>query len=181
MEIVAAQKEVRTVFMRGTAGQAVSGLLWLASAALGTWGSPRPGIILLVVAGMFIFPLTQLTLKLFGHSAVLPKTNPFNLLAMLIAFTLPLNLPLVAAAALYNLNWFYPAFMIALGTHYLPFMFLYGMPEFLVLGAVLIGLGVVIAISGPAIFSLGGWVTGLVLLVFAAAELIVVTRQPRPA
>jgi hypothetical protein len=25
-------------------------------------------------------------------------------------------------AALYRLNWFYPAFMIALGTRYLPFI-----------------------------------------------------------
>ncbi len=37
------------------------------------------------------------------------------------------TLPLVAAATLYRLGWFYPAFMIVLGAHYFPFAFLYGL------------------------------------------------------
>jgi len=49
-----------------------------------------------------------------------------NALAMQVAFVLPLSLPLVFAATAYRQNWFYPAFMIALGSHYLPFIFLYG-------------------------------------------------------
>ncbi len=40
------------------------------------------------------------------------------------AFTLPLSLPVVGAAALYRLEWFYPAFMVVLGAHYLAFAFL---------------------------------------------------------
>ena len=67
-------------------------------------------------------------------------------LAMQVAFTIPLNLPVVAAAALYRLNWFYPACMIVVGTHYLPFIFLYGMWQFGVLAAVLIGGGVTIGL-----------------------------------
>lgn len=38
-----------------------------------------------------------------------------NGLAVQIAFTVPFSLPLVAAATLYRLNWFYPAFMIGVG------------------------------------------------------------------
>lgn len=49
MQIHDAQKEVRTVFIGGSIGQAVSGIIWLISAALGTWVSVRLGIIALAV------------------------------------------------------------------------------------------------------------------------------------
>ena len=90
-----------------------------------------------------------------------------NALAMQVAFVLPLSLPLVFAATAYRQNWFYPAFMIALGSHYLPFIFLYGMWQFGVLAALLIGSGLAIGMYLPSIFSLGGWSTAMVLLVFA--------------
>ena len=96
----------------------MSSLVWLVSAALATWQSPKAAIISLFVGGFFIFPMTQLLLRLKGRNASLPKGHPMNALGMQIAFTLPFNLPLVAAATAHHLNWFYPAFMIALGTHY---------------------------------------------------------------
>jgi hypothetical protein len=76
-------------------------------------------------------------------------------------------LPLVFAATAYRQNWFYPAFMIALGSHYLPFIFLYGMWQFGVLAVLLIGSGLLIGMYLPSIFSLGAWSTALMLLVFA--------------
>jgi hypothetical protein len=45
-----------------------------------------------------------------------------------------------------RLNWFYPALMVLVGAHYLPFTFLYGMRMFVPLSVVLIGGGVVIAL-----------------------------------
>ena len=90
-----------------------------------------------------------------------------NSLGRQVAFILPLNLPLVAGATLYRLNWFYPALMIALGSHYLPFIFMYGMWEFGVLAASLIGAGAMIGLYVPHLFSLGGWFTAAALLVFA--------------
>jgi hypothetical protein len=174
MEIKAAQQEVRSVFLGGSVGQAVSGGLWLLSAALATWVSVRYGIILLVLGGIFIFPLTQLALKLSGHSASLDKANPLKQLAMQVAFIVPFNLPVIGAAALYNINWFYPAFMVVVGTHYMPFIFLYGMRLYAVLAAILIGGGVAIGFILPHNFIAGGWITGVVLLVFA----VVVSRRP---
>jgi hypothetical protein len=153
--------------MRGAVGQTVSGLIWLVSAAMGTWGTERQAILVLVVGGMFIFPLTQLGLRLLGRPAGLPAGHPMNALAMQVAFMLPLNMLLVGAAALYNINWFYPAFMLIVGTHYLPFIFLYGMWEFAVLAAVLIFGSVGIAMLFPDSFTLGGWVTAFTLLLFA--------------
>jgi hypothetical protein len=165
--IADAQRDVRTVFLGGFAGQLVSSGVWLLSAAAGTWHSPKAAMIVLVVAGIFIFPLTQLLLRLMARPAALPKGHPMNALAMQVAFVLPLSLPLVFAAAAYRENWFYPAFMIALGAHYLPFIFLYGMWQFGMLAAFLICSGLVAGLYLPSIFSLGGWLTGLTLLVFA--------------
>lgn len=167
MEIKTAQHDVQTTFLRGAVGQTVSGLIWLASAAIGTWSSERQAILVLVLGGMFIFPLTQLGLRLLGRRAGLPAGHPMNALAMQVAFMLPLNMLLVGAAALYNINWFYPAFMLIVGTHYLPFIFLYGMWEFGVLAALLIFGGVGIAMLFPDSFTLGGWVTAILLLLFA--------------
>ncbi len=90
-----------------------------------------------------------------------------NALAMQVAFMVPLNMLLVGAAALYRINWFYPAFMLIVGTHYLPFIFLYGMWEFAVLAAILILGGIGIAMLVPASFTFGGWFTGVVFLAFA--------------
>jgi hypothetical protein len=167
MTIADAQRDVRTTFLGGFAGQLVSGLVWFASAALATWASPRAAILMLVFGGMLIFPLTQLTLRLMGRPASLPKGHPMNALAIEIAFIVPLCLPLIGAAALHHLSWFYPAFMIVVGAHYLPFTFLYGMRQFLVLGALLIGAGVLLGLYLPSSFSLGAWIAAPLLLLFA--------------
>jgi len=167
MEIKSAQQDMQSTFLRGSVGQAVSGVIWLLSASLGTWASERYAILVLVLVGVFIFPLTQLTLRLLGYPAGLPKAHPLNQLAMQVAFIVPLSLPVIGAAALYNLNWFYPAFMLVVGTHYMPFIFLYGMWEFAVLSALLIGGGVAFGVLIPHTFSTGGWFTGIVLILFA--------------
>ena len=167
MDIKVAQEDVRSTFLRGSVGQAASGLIWLVSAALGTWVSERSAILVLVLVGALVFPLTQLTLRLLGRPAGLPKGHPMNALAMQVAFILPLTLPVIGAAAMANINWFYPAFMLVLGTHYLPFMFLYGMWEFGALAALLIGGGVAIGMVFPDTFTIGGWFTATVLLLFA--------------
>ncbi len=133
-----AQLEVREAFAGGSIGQLISGLLWLASAALATWSTQRSAILLLVIGGMFIFPATQLALRLAGKAGKLSENNPLNSLGMQLAFVLPLSLPLVYAAAMYNPNWFYPSFTILVGAHYLPFVFLYGMPQFAILCGVLV-------------------------------------------
>jgi hypothetical protein len=167
MTIRDAQRDVRRTFLGGFAGSLASGLVWLVSAVLATWGSSQLAIAVLVVGGAAIFPLTQLSLRLMGRPTGLPRDHPMNGLAMQVAFVLPLHLPLVGAAALFRLDWFYPAFMVALGAHYLPFVFLYGMWQYGVLAAVLVGAGLALALYLPPTFALGAWVTVAVLVVFA--------------
>jgi hypothetical protein len=162
-----AQLEIRTVFIGGFWGQLVSSVIWFSSAALGTWSTSRAAILTVVIGGIFIFPLTRLLLRITGRPSKLSSTNPLHQLAMQVAFTLPLSMLLLVPVTAFRLYWFYPALMILVGAHYLPFTFLYGMRMFAVLGAILIASGVVIALQYPGSFSLGGWVGGLALLIFS--------------
>jgi hypothetical protein len=162
-----AQAESRTVFSGGFFGQLVSSGLWLASAALGTWISPRTAIIELAFGGFFIFPITQLLLRISGRRSSLSRENPLGHLAMQVAFTVPIGMLLLVPITQLNLNLFYPALLVIVGAHYLPFIFLYGMRIFGALAVILVGGGVVIAMYFPGPFSLGGWVGGVTLFIFA--------------
>ncbi|PKL74200.1 MAG: hypothetical protein CVV27_21715 [Candidatus Melainabacteria bacterium HGW-Melainabacteria-1] len=167
MTVAEAQLEMRTSLLGGFMGQLVSGILWLASAGLATWGTDYWAIGLLIVGGFFIYPLTLLGLKLIGRPAKISQENPFNRLGMQVAFVLPLSLPVVGAAALYRPEWFYPAFMIVLGAHYLPFVTLYGMRVFYLLAGILVSAGIVLALYVTLPNPTGAWITGVVLILFA--------------
>ena len=179
MQIAEAQREIRTHFLGGFYGQLVSGLLWFVSAALGTWGRPRAAIATLVLGGFFIFLATELLLRLAHGRKPIRADNALNSLGMQVAFVLPLSMPLLLPVTHYRLNWFYPALMILLGAHYLPFVFLYGMRLFAVLAALLVGGGIGIALYGANSFSLGAWYTATVLLLFAGAGRAIVQRETR--
>ena len=66
MDVQDAQREVRSVYVGGFWGQLVSSVIWLVSAALGTWVTPKASILTVVIGGFFIFPLTQMLLRLSG-------------------------------------------------------------------------------------------------------------------
>jgi hypothetical protein len=177
VEITQAQKDVRETFLGGFAGQLVSAALWGISAASCTWHSLRMGELILVFGGFLIFPLTQLLLRSIGHTHALPKGHPMNMLGMQVAFSLPLALPVVIGLAILRPIWFYPAFMIVLGAHYLPFMFMYGMRQFAVLSAILVASGVVIGMYLPSPVSFGAWFTAVVLVAFALIGRYAVVRE----
>ncbi len=182
MTVKEAQSQVRSVFLGGSIGQLVTGAIWLASAALSAFAGPQPGILALVIGGMCIFPLTQLALKLLGRPGALTRENPLNALPLQSVFAMVAMYPLIYAATRYNLNWFYPAFMIVVGAHYISFIFLYGMWQYGVLAAALIGGGIGVGLLWPNVFGIGGWLAGAALLLFA---LIIwsmsVGRQPQLA
>jgi hypothetical protein len=167
MDIQDAQREVRSVYVGGFWGQLVASVIWMMSAALGTWVTPKASILTIVIGGFFIFPVTQMLLRLSGHRASLSRENPFNSLAMQVAFVLPLSMLLLVPVGLYRLNWFFPALIVLVGAHYLPFASLYGTRMFLFLSAILVAVGVVVALCFSRTFSLGAWVAGLALFAFA--------------
>jgi hypothetical protein len=177
MQIADAQREVRTVFQGGFIGGLVSAALWGTSTALATFQSPRAGIIALTLGGMLIFPVTSVLLKLTRGRGSLSKENPMGQLATQVAFTIPFALPVVAGAALYRLNWFYPAMLVIVGAHYLPFAFLYGMRAFLVLAGAMIAAGVMIGMYASGSFTLAGWVGTGMFFVFAFVGKAIVARE----
>lgn len=177
MDINEAQQEMRTRFEGGFYGQLVSGVLWLFSASLAVWNTPNAAIIILVVGGFFIFPVTELLIRVTPGVVSLSKQNSLRYLGMQVAFVLPLSMPLLLPVSLYRLNWFYPAMMILLGAHYIPFVFLYGMRMFAVLAALISGGGLVIAMYLSGSFSIGAWYTGIILIIFAVVGRIIIRRE----
>lgn len=167
MDVHDAQREMRLVYSGGFWGQIVSSGIWLVSAMLGTWVSAKASILTVVIGGFFIFPLTQVLLRLSSPRASVSAENPFTGLGMQVAFVLPFSMLLLMPVGLYRLNWFFPALMVLVGAHYLPFATLYGMRMFLVLAGALIAAGVAIALYFADTFNLGSWIGGLILFAFA--------------
>lgn len=167
MEIAAAQRDVRTTYVGGFYGQLVAGALWLVAAGIGTWASPAWAMGTLLFGGTLIYPLTVLSLRLAGRPGSLPAGHPMAGLAMQLAFTVPIGLLVALAASGYRQEWFFPASMIIVGAHYLPFTFLYGMRLFALLAATLVFGGVGLALWVPDPFSAGGWLAGATLVLFA--------------
>lgn len=166
MNISDAQRENRIRFHGGFYGQLVSGVLWLLSAGLAVTVGVKSAIIALVIGGFLIFPATESLVRLAGMKK-LSEANTLRYLGMQVAFVLPFSMLLLVPVTQYRTNLFYPALMILLGAHYIPFVFLYGMRLFAFLAAILIGGGVGIAMYGAKTFSTGAWSTGLVLVLFA--------------
>lgn len=168
MDISNAQREMRVHYAGTFYGQFVAGVIWLASAILATWATPRVAIATLVIGGVFIFPMMTLLLRLTGPRPPLSSDNSLPSLGMQVAFVLPLTMLLLYPVALFRLSLFYPALMILVGAHYLPFVFLYGMRMFWALGGLLVTGGVLIALyAADAHFSVGAWCTAATLLAFA--------------
>src|SRR4051794_17625035 len=101
MHIEEAQRDMREKYVGGFYGQLVSGVLWLASASLATWNTPRMAITLLVVGGFFIFPVTEGLIRLSGGRWALDPRNSLRYLGMQVAFVLPLSMPLLLPVARY--------------------------------------------------------------------------------
>jgi hypothetical protein len=135
MDIQDAQREVRSVYIAalGTACQFRN----LAGVRGATHLGHSKSVYSDVIGGFFIFPLTQMLLRLSGRRTSVSKENPFNSLGMQVAFVLPFSTLLLVPVGLYSLNWFFPALMVLLGAHYLPFATFYGMRMFLFLAGIL--------------------------------------------
>jgi len=177
MNIAEAQKEIRAHFVGGFYGQVVSSVIWGISASLAVWVSSSTAIAALVLGGFFIFSITELLTR-FYRTPVLSKSNELKWLGMQTAFVLPFSMLLLFPVVRYSLSLFYPAMMVLVGAHYIPFVFLYGMRVYAGLAAALICSGVFFALYPHQPFSVGAWYTTVVLLLFSLlARAIAVKEQ----
>ena len=167
MEITAAQADVRRVYRHGAVGQVVTALVWAVSAIIAARGIPGGAPLALFLGGMLIFPLTTLGLRLLGGPVALPAGHPMSALAFQTAMQVPLGLLVALVLASFDENFFFPAAMVLVGAHYLPFVFLYGMRLFLLLAIPMVVAGICIAIFLPSFSVIGAWFTVTLLLLFA--------------
>ncbi len=104
MDIQDAQHEMRSVYVGGFVAHLVLSAIWLVSAALGTWATPKASILAIVFGGFFSFPLTQIMLHLSGHPVRVSPDNAFHWLGMEVAFVLPFSMLLLVPVGHYRLN-----------------------------------------------------------------------------
>ncbi|HKY46975.1 MAG TPA: hypothetical protein VJQ79_03225 [Acidimicrobiia bacterium] len=172
-EVTRAQKELRYAYRAASVGQMYAGVVWLTAAVAWLTNGSTSGIIVLVIGGSLIYPVTTLVSRLLGNPGTVASTNPLKEASVAIPLVGPLGVPLAAAAALYDVAWFFPAFMVLMGAHYLPFAHLYGMRVFIPLGAGMWLAGLAIGMWAPGTAVLGAFLTGAALLavgVKAAAD-----------
>jgi hypothetical protein len=125
MDIQDAQREVRSVYIGGFWGQLVSSVIWRVSAMRGTGHSQS---VYPDRRHRRIFHLSAHAnaAAFVGPPRVREQRNSFNSLGMQVAFVLPFSMLLLVPVGHYDLNLFFPALMVLLGAHYLPFATLYG-------------------------------------------------------
>ncbi|MFJ6001683.1 DUF7010 family protein [Arthrobacter sp. NPDC092385] len=170
MHIASAQEDVRRLYRRGSVGQLVTALVWAGSAIVASQESTVAASMALFLGGTLIFPLTTVGLRLRGGPASLPKGHPMSALAFQLAMQAPLGLVVVLALAALQPSLLFPAAMVIVGAHYLPFVYLYGMRSFLFLSVPLIVVGVLIASVMPEWSLVGAWFTVAALLAFSVVE-----------
>ncbi|HSJ29174.1 MAG TPA: hypothetical protein VLB67_13280 [Acidimicrobiia bacterium] len=161
-----AQRELRDAYQGASVGQFVSAAVWGASAATATATGLVAGIWVMLIAGFFIYPITQAVLKMTGSTGVVPRDNPFRQLSVTVPIVGPLMIPLVGAVAYLENDWFYPAMLLAMGAHYLPFSTLYGRQGFIPLGIVMCVMAVVVGLWAPAFGVAAAWATAAMLVGF---------------
>jgi hypothetical protein len=164
VEIAQAQADVRRVYRSGSVGQVASGVVWLVGGALATWVSDAAGMAALFLGGAAIFALTTLGLRLLGGPSALPKGHPMNSLAFQIAMTVPLGVLVVIVLARDDPSLFFPGAMVIVGAHYLPFVFLYGLPAFAALGGALVVGATGVLYLAPDAGVGAAWATGVLLV-----------------
>lgn len=167
MKLEDAQNDVRDVYMNGFVGPLVSSIIWLASAGAYQWSTPALAMATLFFGGAMIFPLSTLLLKLVGSKGSLPKGHPSNALATQSALTVPFGFIVTITLGITVPALFFPASLIIVGAHYLPFMSLYGLKFYGVLAGSMIGIGAATIFIFTDLRETVGWIGGAVLLAAA--------------
>lgn len=162
-DLANAQKALRYSYRSASIGQMYGGALWLASALAWTLINTTVGVLVLLIGGFLIYPVTKLGTRLLGNPGSVDGGNPLREASVTIPIVGALGIPVAGAAALYDIDWFYPAFMVVMGAHYLPFSHLYGMRIFLPLGAGMWLAGLTVGLWAREWSAVGAALTGVVL------------------
>lgn len=169
--------DFRQTYMGAAPHSIVVGLLWIISGVISNYTSTTIAILFFFFATAINFPIGELFRKLFKVQNKMSKENKLDKLFPLLSMTIPLSIPLVYMAVQHNINWFFSAFSVLIGAHYLPFVWAYKMPTFAVLGVLIVLSGSYIAYFYPDSFDLAAYTTGGLIVLFGIIHLILVKKE----
>ena len=171
-----AQSDMREAYFGGAPGIIASGTAWFAAALVALLVSPRAGILTLIFGGMLIFPASVLLCKAIGCTGKHRKENPLAPLAIAGTIWMVLSIPIAVGAALFRIEWFFPAMLLVIGSRYLTFPTLYAIRAYWYFGGVLIAAGAGLGILGGSVF-LGALTGALVEYAFGTGIFIAYKSQ----
>lgn len=185
-DLTQAQAEMRWAYWHGAFGVLASAMAWGLATGTAAWGRPQQAVWTLLIAGMFIFPVSMLLAKLAGRPGLHPKTNPLGRLATLSTVGLMAGCLLALGVATQKLEWFFPTMLLVIGLRYLAFVRVYGLKLYAVCGVSLATAGLVLGavLAQPsaelqAVAPVLGAVTGTLIEVLFGALLLAQGRAPR--
>lgn len=154
MSISAAQADMREGYLGGGTGILASALAWSVAAVVAATGRADTAIWVLLVGGMFIYPVGLLICRLAGGRGRHRQGNPLGQLAGASTFWLIFCLPLAYGLGLREPTWFFAAMLLVIGGRYLVFASVYGMRLYWALGLALAAAGCVLAVAGAPAYLL---------------------------
>ena len=131
-----AQTDMCKGYAFGSLGIVTSGMMWLVSAFVSHYYSPKLAIWSLLIGGALISPVSNILGKLIGlkgHSS----WNPLKNLAMENTIWMLMCIPIAYGLSTQNVAWFFQSMLLIIGGRYLTFSTLYGKKFYWVLGATL--------------------------------------------
>lgn len=172
-------REFRQTYLGAAPHSLVVGTLWVISGIVSNYTSTMFTILFFFFATAINFPIGELVRKLMKVPGKMSKDNNLAKLFPLLSLTIPLSIPMVFMACQYNINWFFPAFAILVGAHYLPFVWAYQMPTFAILGVLIVASGSFIGYYYQQSFDLAAYTTGSLIILFGIIHFIIVKREIR--
>jgi len=162
MEFTELQRDMCRAYVNGGLGVLVSGIVWIVAGLVTQNISLQAGMVALFFGGMAIHPLSLLLEKLIYKREKAIASNPLEMLALQTTPFLIIGLVIGFVISDTHANWFFAIALLAVGARYLVFQTIYGIPLYIILGAVLIAVGFVsiwflrlppyqVAIAGGAI------------------------------
>lgn len=169
--------QMRRTYLSAVPHTVYTAAVWLTSGYLADSFSKAMAIVFFIAGCTFIFPFGELIRKVMKPINFLSAENKLPRLFTLLAFTIPLSYPLIYMACVANINYFFPAFTILVGAHYLPFVYGYGKLSFGILCGLLVIVGTTGAVLFQNAFSFCAYATGGILIVFAAIHYYQIKKE----
>lgn len=137
---------MRRGYFDGAPGIAASGIVWLVSGLVGTFGPAGAAVLALLIGGMAIHPIGVLLARALGSPGKHAEGNPLARLAAEGTFWMFAGIAVAYGVYVLRSEWFFPVMLLVIGGRYLTFQTIYGLRIYWPLGAVLCFAGVGLAV-----------------------------------